>query len=517
MTMLKQKNTGLLTSVLMTVILLLVGWAKPSLAGDYDDYDDDVAKLLQEYQILPDDEGSYAPSVLLFKEGGSGATFDVTRNGEKYYVIVNAVGTGYARLDTITVAGSLIGGVDTTNDLIITVTAVNADTGAITAFDNSGIGRKGRFVALPGLVGPTGAGSYDGTTWVAETLASAASWHNIDSGAIDDGTTTFAQSYAVAVGTNGGNVVVNYSADTLAWTGVSSPFSGGSTESDVAFGQIATSVSRFIVIGNGSRNVAYSDNGGVSLTVTTDALPATGYNTVTYGAGLFVALKSGSQAMAWSADGITWTEVLTGLPATTNWTKVVFGNGRFVAVAANSNNIAYSLDGKSFTAVATALVSSTVRDIAYGQGMFVVTTDDTNQVSYSEDGVYWPAGGYTLSDTYTAGLEGIAFGNDNRNPKFVAIEYTTGSGTTTNILNAKIGATTKGRSGVANGKLFEVRITDPGSGYGATTPTIAITDPNNIDDVLFTIRMNDGVLGQPTFVNRGSSFITATEIGRAHV
>jgi len=69
MTILKQKNTGLLTSVLMTVILLLVGWAKPSLAGDYDDYDDDVAKLLQEYQILPDDEGSYAPSVLLFKEG----------------------------------------------------------------------------------------------------------------------------------------------------------------------------------------------------------------------------------------------------------------------------------------------------------------------------------------------------------------------------------------------------------------------------------------------------------------
>ena len=453
----------------------------------------------------------YTGVAVTTQSDGSGATFDVTRNGEKYYVIVNAVGTGYARLDTITVAGSLIGGVDTTNDLIITVTAVNADTGAITAFDNSGIGRKGRFVALPGLVGPTGAGSYDGaSTWTTELLASSATWHNIDSGAIDDGTTTFAQSYAVAVGTNGGNVVVNYSADTLAWTGVSSPFSGGSTESDVAFGQIATAVSRFIVIGNGSRNVAYSDNGGVSLTVTTDALPATGYNTVTYGAGLFVALKSGSQAMAWSADGITWTEVLTGLPATTNWTKVVFGNGRFVAVAANSNNIAYSLDGKSFTAVATALVSSTVRDIAYGQGMFVVTTDDTNQVSYSEDGVYWPAGGYTLSDTYTAGLEGIAFGNDNRNPKFVAIEYTTGSGTTTNILNAKIGATTKGRSGVANGKLFEVRITDPGSGYGATTPTIAITDPNNIDDVLFTIRMNDGVLGQPTFVNRGSSFITAT-------
>jgi hypothetical protein len=84
------------------------------------------------------------------------------------------------------------------------------------------------------------------------------------------------------------------------------------------------------------------------------------------------------------------------------------------------------------------------------------------------------------------------------------------SGTSTNVLNAKIGATTKGRTGVANQQVFEVRITDPGSGYGSTAPTLTITDPNNINDVLTTVRLNDGVLAQPTFVSRGSGFITAT-------
>jgi hypothetical protein len=194
------------------------------------------------------------------------------------------------------------------------------------------------------------------------------------------------------------------------------------------------------------------------------------------------------------------------MPNTNTWSRVVFGAGRFVAIASDSDTIAYSLDGINWTSVATALVSTTVRDIVYGMGMFVVTTDDTNQVNFSQDGVYWPSGGYTLSNTYTGGLNAIGFGNPDKNPKFVGLN----SGTSTNVLNAKIGATTKGRTGVANQQVFEVRITDPGSGYGSTAPTLTITDPNNINDVLTTVRLNDGVLAQPTFVSRGSGFITAT-------
>jgi len=73
-----------------------------------------------------------------------------------------------------------------------------------------------------------------------------------------------------------------------------------------------------------------------------------------------------------------------------------------------------------------------------------------------------------------------------------------------------IGCTAEGRANVANEKVFEVKITDPGSGYGTTAPYLTITDPNNVNDALYTVRLNQGVLGQPTFVNRGTGYISAT-------
>ena len=436
---------------------------------------------------------------------GTGATFDVTRNGEKYYVATNAAGTGYTRLDTLTILGSDVGGVDTTHDITITITGINSETGAITAFDFSGLARKGLFVSLP-LSGTAAQSSFDGSTWTANTLATSATWTDLVSGKVDDGTTTFTQSYAVAVGISGGAVVANYSLNGTSWTASNPTGISATSRTATAFGQISTAVSRTVVIGDNDQDVAYSDNGGQTYITTSTALPSTGYNDIAYGNGKFVAVKGGSQEMAYSTDGITWTTVATGMPNTNDWSRVVFGAGRFVAIASDSDTIAYSLDGENWTAVATALVSTTVRDIVYGMGMFVVTTDDTNQVSFSQDGVYWPSGGYTLSDTYTGGLNAIGFGNPDRNPIFVANQNDAG----TNILKAKIGATTKGRVGVANQQVFEVRITDPGSGYGSTAPTVTITDPNNINDVLTTVRINDGVIAQPTFIARGSGFITAT-------
>ena len=34
---------------------------------------------------------------------GLGATFDITRNGSKYYATLNNAGSGYTRLDTVTI------------------------------------------------------------------------------------------------------------------------------------------------------------------------------------------------------------------------------------------------------------------------------------------------------------------------------------------------------------------------------------------------------------------------------
>jgi hypothetical protein len=144
--------------------------------------------------------------------------------------------------------------------------------------------------------------------------------------------------------------------------------------------------------------------------------------------------------------------------------------------------------------------------IEYGQGMFIVTTTDTNELSYSEDGVYWPAPYAITAATYTGGLKAIGFGNNDNDPKFVAIQ----TGTTTAVGTFNIGCTTRARASVANEKVFAARITEPGSGYGSSAPTMTITDPNNINEALFTVRLNSGVLGQPTFVARGSGFLSAS-------
>ena len=221
----------------------------------------------------------------------------------------------------------------------------------------------------------------------------------------------------------------------------------------------------------------------------------------------FVAVKSGTQNVSHSPDGITWTEVATGLPATHAWTDIEYGNGRFFCIASDNVQGAFSLDaGATWTAsTITTDGGALPRRIKYGQGMFVVTTTDTDAVSYSEHGVYWPTQ-HTVQNS-TNGYSAISFVDNDSDPKFVCIQS---GASATAAITTKLGATAKGRAGVANEKVFEVRLYDPGSMYGSGAPALTITDPNNVNDVLFTVRNGDGVLAQPTFVNRGSSFITAT-------
>ena len=66
----------------------------------------------------------------------------------------------------------------------------------------------------------------------------------------------------------------------------------------------------------------------------------------------------------------------------------------------------------------------------------------------------------------------------------------------------------KGRVSIADGKITEVRIWDSGTGY-SSAPTFTLTDPNNTDDAPHAVRYGDGVLRQPTWTNRGTSFTTA--------
>jgi len=437
---------------------------------------------------------------------GAVATFDVTRNGSKYYASLDTGGDGYTRLETVVIAGTSLDGATTANDLTITITSVDAN-GVILDFDIDGVARRGRFLALP-TSGTTAQVSVDGETWTSETLPSAGSgtWIRAANGLTDDGSSTYKSSSTVIVATGGSTVA--YSADADTWSTATLP--GGlntSAGQDIAFGQVTASIGRFVVVSESDADVAYSDDGGATWSIASAALPNTGFTAVTYGKGIFVAVRSGTNNAATSTDGITWTART--LASVKTWVDVVWGNGRFIAINDTDTVGNYSLDGITWTANTIGVQSGTPARIAYGQGMFAVTGTDTDTVAYSEYGIDWS----TLSVTANTGGYGpIAFGNPDRTGMFASI----GAGTTTNVMKSKIGARTRGRASVASEKIFQIKILEPGSGY-SSAPTMTVTDPNNIDDVVFTVRTGKGALGNPTFVARGTGFAEATaEINAAN-
>jgi len=70
----------------------------------------------------------------------------------------------------------------------------------------------------------------------------------------------------------------------------------------------------------------------------------------------------------------------------------------------------------------------------------------------------------------------------------------------------------KGRAVVDNGKISKVLIWDPGSGYTqpAADQGLTIVDPNNTVEAPYQIRVADGVLSQPTWIDRGTAYNTAS-------
>jgi hypothetical protein len=70
------------------------------------------------------------------------------------------------------------------------------------------------------------------------------------------------------------------------------------------------------------------------------------------------------------------------------------------------------------------------------------------------------------------------------------------------------GITTIARAVVTAEKISAIRIIEPGSGY-VTAPTVTIVDPSNTVEAPVQVFIGDGALGQPTFTNRGQSYLTA--------
>ena len=426
---------------------------------------------------------------------GNGATFDITRNGEKYYVSINGTGQEYVRNNTVTIPGTSVGGATPLNDITVTITTINAATGAIVDFDISGIAKKGEYLLLQNS-GSTYNISVNGESWSTKTFTSGGlASRSAASGLLDDGSSTYKPSYMVVVGNN--TQQSKYTADGENWVNVNIGANFASGDNAIAFGGSA-----FVVVNPNTTDTVYSLNGGATWT-TGGTLPGSGYQRIAYGMGLFVAMDSGTTNIAWSNDlGLTWNAVsdVTGLTAR-NWLDVTWGNGRFVAID-NSGNTAISFNGDTWIdggSFATGTVTNA--QIAYGQGVFVTGgSNSSGQTWYSEDGINFTS----LGNGNPAQL--VSFGNPQQKGRFVQSGLSGGDTTV-----AEIGARARGRSSVASEKIFAIRMTEPGSNYDAgSPPTITVTDPGNIDDVELVVRVANGALANPTFVNRGSNFITAS-------
>jgi hypothetical protein len=465
---------------------------------------------------------------------GSGATFNVIKKGTKYLIFIAAGGTGYDRLDVLTIAGTSLGGVSSANDITITVTSINSATGAVTAFDHTGIAQGGNYVAL--LSGSSTAETSTGGTWTSRTLSASRNWQALASGqdltSVDAPNLVAGTAYKIislgdsvfnAVGaeinlvgvtfiatgpTSGTGTVVEVNSITVAvatgsntttrsvdggitWT------AGGNLPSSTTWQSVAYGRGVWIAIATGGTATAYSTDGGQTWT-SGGALPAsTAWTDITYGAGKFVAVASGGTQAASTADlGLTWTSRT--LPSSTDWSSVAFGNNRFVAVSSTSGtDAAYSLDG--ITWVASTIVNTDYTAITYGQGTFLAVGSTTTAAS-SPDGIVWTSRTISSNDSV-----GVAFGNVNRAGRFVTISDT--GSNNASVITA--GTTARARAAVANNKIFAVRLLEPGSAY-SSAPTMTITDPNNTFEAPFTVRIGEGVLANPSFINRGTQYSTAS-------
>ena len=430
---------------------------------------------------------------------GTGATFNVVRNGYKYIATVATAGQNYARFDTVTIQGSDLGGTTPANDLVLTITAVNSSTGEILDFEISGEGKSGKFIATGGST--TVAHSDTGESWSSVTAGVAL--QKVAHGLIDDGTSDLKVGRFVAIGLQG-TANAAYSDNGTTWVTTSLPAS--LDWEDVVYGD-----GRFVAIASNSTTVAIS-NDGIVWDVT-GTLNSTGFTSIDYGQGKYVVVKPGTtDSVEYSTNGVAWTQ--DDLPENVSWNDVAYGNNIWFAIASNSNTGAISIDGETWTSVAIGSPDSNdpagYQQIAYGQGLFMISATLNGQTGYqyvmkSEDGLTWTEESIPNvnieSATQVDGYKAIGFGNPQRKSTWLTIQNDSG----TSAVRIETGATTRARAFVATGQIFAIRILEPGSGY-TVAPTMTITDPNNLYEAPFEVRSASGVLGNPSFVNRGNSF-----------
>lgn len=344
----------------------------------------------------------------------------------------------------------------------------------------------GRFVAVSTDVsgvtftaGTTAAYSSNGVSWTVSTLPAAAKWTAV----------AYGNGLYIAISQSG---IGAYSEDGITWTETALP--------DRAWTSLTFNEGKFVAMSDGSYVSAYTDD-GVSWTQV--VMPdGADWSSITYGKGKFVAVAYSDSSLtttAYSNDGITW-----GIGSFAGGAScIAYGQGKFIAFdgATLGDTVFWSENGTSWNSL-TLPVAKEWKSVTYGHGKFVAVAAGSTVGLMSDDGINWV-------DTPSLGSEtkwrSIAFGNPINSGKFVAVAGGTGGSNAAAVIAT--GATTQARVTVVSGRISAINIWEPGSGY-TSAPVMTLTDPNNTSNVAVTVRLNNGVIGNPSFINRGSGYQT---------
>ena len=340
---------------------------------------------------------------------------------------------------------------------------------------------KNRFAAIPDT-GNVIAYSINGSAWVQVTLPTSKTWSGI----------AYGNNYWIIISKQGsapGSTVLYSNSNLATWK--SSNLPAVRNWSKVVYGN-----GRFIAITTDSNATAISTSNGASWSAG-GVLAGTAWSSIAYGNNRFVVIASSGTAAAYSTTGASWTSAV--LPTSTTWSSVAYGNGRFVAIASTTGKAAYSLDGITWTS-SPYNVNGT--SLTYGNGVFLATghepTPTTPTAYTSEDGISW-----TVRSSQT-NMGFVAFGfTDSADGIFVSVKGQSFSNT------IEAGSTAKARPVVSDGSIVSINQWDPGSNYFAA-PIVTISDTNATLIASTLPLLGDGVLANPTFLNRGAGYNTNT-------
>jgi hypothetical protein len=414
-------------------------------------------------------------------------------------------GNGYTAIPTVTIRDTtakfltISGGSTSTawQDATTPTTAWTAGAGTAKTNLASVVYGAGLYIAVGGASGTASAVSAtdptSGGSWVDRsgsiTALSTGSYTGIAYGA----------GSFVAINGGGGNKTSICTGNPSSWT------AGGLLPSSGNWTSIAYGNGRFVAIQSGAAATAISTDLGITwVSSQANALSAQlpssqTWTTIKYGQGLFVAIASATAVCATSSDGINWT--VQAMPSSSNWKALAFGNPGSSPIWIAASNTSGTI-GASILTGATAI------------GRMKAVTGVLNEIRMIEPGSGYPRGTATATTTSTNVITVNNTANLIDSQPIVFTGTSAGgiaSGTVYYIIGSTIVTNTSFKVSATAGSATPVTLTSATVSLTWQAGPIATqTDPNKVKTASIVQRVGNGVLGNPSFSNRGTNNATAT-------